>query len=497
MAGHETDNVESKSVQQSDNTGDSGVGQQISQAQNDGSYQQTFQNQQAETAKASEQMAKDGTLGQMSIGGMDGQNANGAAGKDGAAAQGAENKDGGQADGGGSKDGAAAHGAESKEGRAADGGSKDSAGTKSVEANNQNPMDSKSNTDDMVTTAPGDSGTANDHQPQSNDAPGNAPKSDAETRGLGADSSNNSKSDSNVDPGPPPSDGDNQGAAAGSGDSKQINGSDSASQQGSGPMMDSNGNPMSAGQDGGPSDGNHSPHAGGDANGGQAPHAGGDANGQSAPGGGQGQGGDKNGSKSESTDQGTPSYDALGNYQGPFGDANNANPNEQKPNSEKPNTQGEQSPMGTMQDHMDSMKQPAGPGDNLNYPPMQGNTSEAGANNKMDGYTTTGGMLTDTSEAIITNNEKSNQMDMSPKNGSAEGMDNKQMQGNDQSENHSKHNQDHNQKAGDADMKKNGEANQENNESKPNQDRNRGGGSGFGRPTSAGRSAVPANSPRW
>lgn len=496
MAGHETDNVESKSVQQSDNTGDSGVGQQISQAQNDGSYQQTFQNQQAETAKASEQMAKDGTLGQMSIGGMDGQNADGGAGKDSSAAQGAESKDG----------------------KAADGASKDGAGTQSVEANNQNPMDSKSNTDDMVTTAPGDSGTANDYQPQTQQAPGNDIKSGAETNGLAPQSQesqsgvnnhhegsatassgydSNGKSDSNVDPGPPPPmAGDNPGAPPGADSSNQNPGSDSANQQGSGPMVDVNGNPVRAGQDGGQGSGNHSPYAGGDTNGAQGPHAGGDANGQSAPGGGHAQGGDKNGSKSESSDQGTPSYDALGNYQGPYGDANNANPSEKNPNNEKPNTQGEPSPMGTMQDHMDSMKQPAGPGDNLNNPPKS-NSSEAGANNKMDGYTTTGGVLTDTSDAIKADHEKLNQMDMSPKNGSAEGMDNKQMQGNDQAENHSKHNQDNNQKPGDADMKKNGEANQENNESKPNADRNRGGGSGFGRPTSAGRSAVPANSPRW
>lgn len=480
MAGHETDNVESKSVQQSDNTGDSGVGQQISQAQNDGSYQQTFQNQQAETAKASEQMAKDGTLGQMSIGGMDGQNANGASGKDGASAQGAEGKDG-----------AATQGAESKDGKAADGANKDNADTKSVDANNQNPMDSKSNTDDMVTTAPGDSGTANDYQPQqqSNEAPTSSNRSEAETRGIEPaqmPGNGDSKSDNNIDQvAPPPMAGDNPGAPPGADSSQQNPGSDSAQQQGSGPMVDVNGNPVSAGQDGGQGSGNHSPYAGGD------------ANGQSAPGGGQAQGGDKNGSKSESSDQGTPSYDALGNYQGPYGDANNANPSEKNTNNEKPNTQGEQSPMGTMQDHMDSMKQPAGQGDNLNHPPMQGNASEAGANNKMDGYTTTGGVLTDTSEAIKADQEKLNQMDMSPKNGSAEGMDSKQMQGNDQAENHSKHNQDNNQKAGDADMKKNGEANQENNESKPNQDRNRGGGSGFGRPASSSKTAVPANSPRW
>lgn len=459
MAGHETDNVESKSVQQADNTGDSGVGQQIAQAQNDGSFSQTFQNQQAESAKASEQMAKDGTLGNMSISGMDSQ---GSYGKDSAQSEGAAGKDSAVNE-------SPKAGSDSNESPKA--GSDSNQSPKS--GSDANQPESKSNADDMVTTAPGDSDPGNHF-------PSNSPNGDATSNSAeGNNKALETQSTSNPMHGPDTDSGTdaNPGGKEPKGDVglpplSQAAGPDSASKEGSDPATDSNGNPPPSSEIGGKPEGAPMPLSGGDANGQQSPHAGGDAN----------------GGKQEAPEQGAPSYDALGNYQGPYGQANSAEANNENP-AAKPNSQGEQSPMGTMQDHMDSMKQQNGLGDSLKQPSQ--NDGQAGK----DGYTTTGGVLTDTS--MMNPGEGGSQMDMSPKSGSAHGMDDTQKNENGPSESQSNKPSENNQKPDDSGSKNNNEADKESNESKPNADKNRGGGAGFGRPSSAAKSAVPTNSPRW
>lgn len=465
MAGHETDNVESKSVQQADNTGDSGVGQQIAQSQNDGSFSQTFQNQQAESAKASEQMAKDGTLGNMSIGGMD--------------SQGSYGKDGTQSEGSAGKDSAVNEspkaGSDSNESPKA--GSDSNESPKAGADSNQS--ESKSNIDDMVTTAPGDSGSANDFPSSgSNDSPtANSPEGN--NKGLEPKSSEQNASSPMHGPDTDAGSDANPGGKEPIGDVgppplSQAAGPDSASKEGSEPANDSNGNPPPGSESGGKQEGDHIPRNGGDANGQQSPHAGGDAN----------------GGKQDAPEQGAPSYDALGNYQGPYGQANSAEANNENPVA-KPNSKGEQSPMGTMQDHMDSMKQQNGLGDSLKQPPQNDTQSKMG----VDSYTTTGAVITDTS--MINQGDGGNQMDMSPKNGSAQGMDDTQKNDNAPSESQSSKPSENNQKPDDSGSKNNNEGNKESHESKPNVDKNRGGGAGFGRPSSLGKSAVPANSPRW